>query len=178
MRWKRIVLTTIPESTVFFSFTIQPNAQRGRRKKGKKNAPSRARTCDLSVNSRTHCQLCYRGNWHFEREKQWFLIFSSQNLKKKKRGHCRAWTSDLSICSRMLYHWAKYPRLIFFILWRWFGPIFLLFWFFSSLPKRGVKMKFFGFLKRTNQSAFFLFSFGKKKSKNFEKWKSWVERSK
>ena len=35
-------------------------------------------------------------------EKRFFMV---------KIGNIRTWTGDLSICSRMLYHWAMFPKL-------------------------------------------------------------------
>ena len=37
------------------------------------------------------------------------LIVTGWKVKKKKKGGTRIWTGDLSICSRMLYHWAIPP---------------------------------------------------------------------
>jgi hypothetical protein len=39
------------------------------------------------------------------------IIFSRRNIKKTI-GDTRVWTKDLSICSRMLYHWAISPYII------------------------------------------------------------------
>ena len=38
-------------------------------------------------------------------------ILKNQSIRAKSTGDTRSWTTDLSICSRMLYHWAISPHI-------------------------------------------------------------------
>jgi hypothetical protein len=38
------------------------------------------------------------------------IVYQNEDLNKKKLGPTQIWTGDLSICSRLLYHWAISPE--------------------------------------------------------------------
>ena len=64
-------------------------------------------------NKSRKCLMAIRSSFtSINAEKKKFYWRSAEKKKKKKWGGTRIWTGDLSICSRMLYHWAIPPRCV------------------------------------------------------------------
>ena len=60
--------------------------------------------CLLNIKKRfsNTYSICFVSCLRWKNEKLWLL-------RKKNEGRTRSWTMDLSICSRLLYHWAIHP---------------------------------------------------------------------